>query len=391
MALPDSTALLAELVSFDTTSRESNLALVDHVGRYLAGLGVASELVRSPDGRKANLWATIGPADRPGVVLSGHTDVVPVDGQDWSSDPFRLDARAGRLHGRGASDMKGFLASALAAVPRMQDAHLRRPVHLALSYDEEIGCIGVRGLIDALRDRPVRPALCVVGEPTGMQVIVGHKGGRSYRCAVRGAEAHSSLAPRAVNAIEHAAELIAFIARLGREMAETGPRDEAYDIVHSTISTGLIQGGTAINIVPGDCAFTFEYRTLPEDDADRIFARIEGFARDQVEPRMRAVDPQAGIGFEPVYEYPPLAIDPAHPGVALVKAAVGRNDDAKIAFGTEGGLFQRDLGIPTLVCGPGSIVQAHKPDEYVEAEQMVRCDAFLARLVERAESDAPFP
>ena len=372
--------ILADLVGFDTTSARSNLALIEHVRAYLAGHGVTAEIFPSEDGTKASLWATIGPAGPGGIILSGHTDCVPVEGQAWSSDPFTLTERDGRLYGRGACDMKGFDAAALAIVPELVVAKLERPVHIALSYDEEVGCTGVRGMIAALSARGEKPAACLVGEPTSMQVVVGHKGGRGYRCHVTGQEAHSSLAPRAVNAIEYAAELIVYIRDLAGELA-IGPRDDEYDVVHTTISTGLISGGTAVNIVPNACSFTFEYRNLIEVDPDTVIDRIRDFAETKLLPEMRSRAPQANITFEQFYDYPALAIDPSHPLVTRLKGVVGHNGHGKVAYGTEAGLFQRDLGVPTVVCGPGSIDMAHKPDEYVAIEQLDRCDAMLRKLL----------
>jgi len=376
---PTSRDILADLVAFNTTSRNSNLPLIDYVQQFLARHRVQAELVPSPDGDKANLWATLGPDGDGGIILSGHTDCVPVEGQDWTSDPFALTERDGRLHARGSADMKGFLACALAAVPDILAAKPQRPIHLAFSYDEEVGCTGVRGLIDRLARRGVRPAFCLVGEPTGMQVVIGHKGGRAYRCLVRGLESHSSLAPHAVNAIECAAELIVHLRRLARDLAN-GPADADFDVVHSTISTGAITGGTAVNIVPNSCSFVFEFRNLPEVDQESIFAAIERHARDVLEPGMKAVAPEAGFSFKPVYEYPAHAIDAAHPLVTRMKHLVGRNDHGKVAYGTEAGLFQHDLGVPTVVCGPGSINVAHKPDEFIETDQLDACDALIRRL-----------
>lgn len=380
----DTQTILGELIGFDTTSRLSNLPLIHRVREILDGFGVASDLVTNPEGTKANLWATIGPADRPGVILSGHTDTVPVDGQDWTSDPFAMVERDGRLYGRGTADMKGFVAAAIAAVPRMLQADLQTPFHLAFSFDEEVGCTGVRHLLDHVAGLPVRPALCVVGEPTEMRPVIGHKGGRGYRCRVTGTEAHSSLAPLAVNAIDYAAELIVFIRGLARELAETGATDPEYDVVHTTISTGLIAGGTAVNIVPNACEFLFEFRHLAPVDPEAIIGTIAGHARTVLEPQMRAVAPETGIRFEPIYEYPALDLAADHPLTTTVKALAGRNDHGKVAYGTEAGLFQRDLGLPSIICGPGSIVQAHKPDEWIAIEQLARCDRFLDRLIARA-------
>lgn len=374
--------ILAELVAFDTTSRNSNLPLVEHVVRYLAGHGVEAEIFLDAERRKANLYATIGRPGEGGFILSGHTDCVPVDGQAWATDPFVLTERDGRLYGRGSADMKGFLASALALVPRLVAEPLPQPVHLAFSYDEETGCTGVREMIAHLASRGERPGACLVGEPTGMGVVIGHKGGRGYRCRIRGLEAHSSLAPKAVNAIEIAAELIVFIRSLAAELAN-GPFDVEYDVVHSTISTGLIEGGTAVNIVPKDCAFTFEFRNLIEVDQPSIIDRIVGHATDVLLPAMRRVDPSCAIEFEAIYDYPAHSIDAGHPLVTRLKSTVGSNGHSKVAFGTEAGLFQRDLGVPTVVCGPGFIDVAHRPDEFVEQTQLDACDRALARLLLR--------
>ncbi len=372
--------ILRDLVAFDTTSRRSNLDLIAYVQSHLDRHGVPSRLVMDETGQKANLWATIGPEEDGGIVLSGHTDCVPVDGQDWSSDPFALTERDNRLYGRGACDMKGFLASVLAVVPDLVSRPLPHPVHLALSHDEEIGCVGVRSLLADLSQRGPRPAFCLVGEPTSMQVVTGHKGGRSYRCHIEGLAAHSSLAPHGVNAIEAAAELILFIRGLGEDMA-AGPQDPDYDVTHSTISVGLIHGGTAINIVPSTCDVTFEFRNLAEVDQEGIFCRIEEHALGQILPQMRSRHPAAAIRFERIYEYPAHAIAADDPLVARMKHLVGRNDHSKVAFGTEAGLFLRELGLPTVVCGPGAIGVAHKPDEYVERSQLAACDDLLRKLL----------
>jgi acetylornithine deacetylase len=381
--------LIRKLIGFDTTSRESNLALIDFVRDYLEKHGIESELFWNEQRSKANLWATIGPADRPGVVLSGHTDVVPVDGQVWTGDPFAVREGEDKLYGRGTCDMKSFIAIALARVPQIVERGLPAPVHFALSYDEEVGCNGVRSLVAAVAARKPKPALCIVGEPTEMQVIVGHKGGRGYKVHVAGKEAHSSLAPQAVNAIQYAGELIAFIAGVARDLAEQGPQDALFDVPHTTISTGLVEGGTAMNIVPKDCRFVFEYRYLPGVDPESIIGRIQDHARDRLEPRMRKVAADTGIRFDPAYEYPALDMSPDHPGIAFVKSLAGRNDHGKVAFGTEGGLFQTLAGVPTVVCGPGSIRQAHKPDEFIALEQVARCEGFLDRLLDRMAQGLP--
>lgn len=375
--------LICALVGFDTTSRDSNMALIEFVRDYLARHGVDSLLVPNPEGTKANLYATVGPTDRPGVLLSGHTDVVPVDGQDWTSDPFRVVERNGRLYGRGTADMKSFIALALAFVPKFLERGLHTPVHLAFSFEEEIGCIGVRRLIDKLKHMPVKPALCIVGEPTGMQVVLAHKGKRSYVGRVHGLEAHSSLAPQGVNAIEYAAELIAYMKGMARRLAREGPFDPEFDVPHTTIHTGVIAGGTALNIVPKECRFDFEIRHLPKHDPAPLFAMIQTYARETLEAEMHKVTPAAGIMLEEVNEIPGLDTRADEDVVAFVKGLAGRNDHAKVAFGTEAGLFQKRAGIPTVICGPGSIEQAHKPDEFIALEQIDKGEAFMTRLLER--------
>jgi acetylornithine deacetylase len=383
--------LIRELVGFPTVSRDSNRDLLLHVQAWLSRHGVLSEILWNGDRTKGNLWATVGPADRRGVILSGHTDVVPIDGQNWTSDPFRLRSHGTRLYGRGSSDMKSFIAIALAFVPDMMRRKLKAPIHLALSYDEEVGCMGVHSLIDRIAHLPVIPALCVVGEPTDMQAIIGHKGGRGFRVRVTGRAAHSSLTPKAVNAIDFAAELILFLRGVGEEWSGKGPFDREFDVPHSTLSTGMITGGAAINIVPETCEFVFEFRHLARVDSNALVERIQAFARDQLEPRMRAVAPEATIAFAPIYEYPGLEIGPEHAAVTFVKQLTGRNSHAKVSFGTEAGLFQRRAGVPSVVCGPGSIQQAHKPDEFIELDQLAQCEAFMTRLITRLEQDPLLP
>ncbi len=377
-------AILSTLVAFDTTSRNSNLPLIDWAEGFLAERGFRCERVPDATGTKANLFASIGPEDVPGYVLSGHTDVVPVDGQDWSSDPFVLREDGGRLYGRGACDMKGFLAVCLAAADAMAAAPLREPIHLALSYDEEVGCVGARGLVARLAERAVRPLACFVGEPSGMGVVIGHKGKRSARAHVRGLTCHSSLAPRGVNAVQYGALLAAEIHRMADDLAASGVRDELYDVPHSTGHVGVLRGGTALNIVPDACELAFEFRVVGADDPDALMERVRDFARARLEPRMRAVSPAAGIDIEVYAGFPGLDTDPAEPVVTLAKSLAARNDHAKVAYGTEGGLFRAVAGIPTVIVGPGSIEQAHKADEWIEVAQLEACARFVERLIERA-------
>lgn len=381
MANSSTIDLLQELIAFDTTSHRSNLELIGHVEGYLQTLGIGSERVTSEDGRKANLLATIGPIEQPGVILSGHTDVVPVDGQDWHSDPFRLERRDHRLYGRGTADMKTFIAAALAFAPRFRAAALRQPIHFCFSYDEEVGCRGVRPLIERLQSLPVRPRLCIVGEPTGMEVIIGHKGKLAMRCRVRGLAAHSSLAPQGVNAVEYAAAAVARLQHMARRIARAGPFDESFDIPHTTLHTGLIRGGTALNIVPEACEFEFECRYLPDDDPQVLLAELRAYVRAELEPAMQAIAAETGFEWQEVFTFPGLNMTSDHPAVTVVARLAQRNTTARVAYGTEAGLFQRDAGIPTVVCGPGHIAQAHKPNEHIELEQIERVDAFMDRLL----------
>lgn len=375
----DSIDMLRRLVAFDTTSRDSNLALIDWVRSYLAELGVSARLVHDETGTKANLFATLGPADRPGIVLSGHTDVVPVDDQDWTGDPFTLAERDGRLFGRGTCDMKGFLAVCLAHVPAFLAADLAWPVHLAFSYDEEVGCLGVRRLLADLADQGLRPRGCVVGEPTGMRVITAHKGKVSFEVHVRGREGHSSRPRQAVNAVEYAARLIAFITDMATRLTD---RDPAFEPPVTTSHVGMIRGGVALNIVPRDCHFAFEFRTLPEVDGQALVDAVAAHAHSVLLPEMRQVWPGADITFTPLGGIPGLDTDPAADIVRLAQAASGANTTGKVAYGTEAGLFDR-AGIPTVICGPGEIDQAHAADEFVSVDQIRACDAFMTRLIDR--------
>ncbi|QJI29411.1 acetylornithine deacetylase [Pseudomonas sp. ADAK18] len=370
--------VLKTLVGFDTTSRESNLQLIEFVRDYLAGFGVASELVYNDERSKANLFATLGPADRPGIVLSGHTDVVPVDGQPWTVPPFELTERDGKLYGRGTADMKGYIACVLALVPSLVNASLRMPVHIALSYDEEVGCLGVRSLLKVLEQRPVKPMLCIIGEPTELKPVLGHKGKLAMRCDVHGDACHSAYAPSGVNAIEYAAELIGELGRIGQRLK--GHQDARFDPPFTTVQTGVISGGKALNIVPADCRFDFEVRALPSQDPAVVAKELKAYAEQQVLPRMRAVSEQSAIRFSELSAYPGLVTDERSQAAELIAAFSGSREFGTVAFGTEGGLFDA-VGIPTVVCGPGSMDQGHKPDEFVSVAQLEGCDEMLGRML----------
>ncbi len=368
---------LAALLAFDTTSRESNLALIGFIRDFLAQRGVAAELLYDEGGTKANLYARLGPAGDGGVLLSGHTDVVPVDGQRWTVPPFALTERDGRCYGRGSADMKGFIACVLASLDRFLAEPLRLPLHLAFSYDEEVGCLGVRSLVAHLQMSPQKPTLCIIGEPTEMAPVYGHKGKVAMRCQVRGRACHSAYAPDGVNAIEQAAALIGHISRVGASLRQT--RDTRFDPPFSTLQVGTIQGGAALNIVPQDCQFDFELRTLPDADAGAVLESIAAFARDQLLPAMQAQAPESSVTFQPLGAYPGLLTDPQGDFARWLAQWSGSDRFATVAFGTEGGLFD-EIGMATLVCGPGSMAQGHKADEFVAVDQLERCMQMLGNL-----------
>nr|WP_152826424.1 acetylornithine deacetylase [Fertoeibacter niger] len=377
--------ILQQLVAFDTVSDRPNLALIHFVRDLLAGAGIAAVVVPDATGTKANLYATAGPQGVPGVMLSGHTDVVPVEGQAWTRPPFALTEEAGRLYGRGTTDMKGFVACAVAAMLAAARRPLRTPLHLALSHDEEVGCLGVRSLIDLMASAPFQPAMCIVGEPTAMQVATGHKGKIALRATCTGREGHSALAPLALNALHLGADFMRELRDLQARLAESGLRDGDYDVPYSTVHVGKFNGGVQVNIVPNACVLDFEIRALADEDTDALIAGMRAAAERVVAP-LRRDFPEAAIAVERLWDYPGLGT-PSDAGVVnFVKGLIGANGTIKVAFGTEGGLFHQRLGIPTVICGPGSMAQGHKPDEYVTVEQLARCEAMLAALVDRLEA-----
>jgi acetylornithine deacetylase len=377
--------ILARLIGFDTTSSKPNRALMDWVQDLLGGAGIAAQIIPDASGGKANLYATIGPQDRPGVMLSGHTDVVPVDGQVWTRPPFVLTEAEGRYYGRGTTDMKGFVASALAAALMAARRPLATPLHLALSYDEEVGCLGVVSLIDMLAHAPHLPAMCIVGEPTGMQVATGHKGKIALRATCTGREGHSALAPMALNALHLGADFLGAVRRLQDEVAESGLQDGDYDVPYTTLHVGKMQGGVQVNIVPNSCTLDFEIRNLAGDDPQALIDRLRVEA-DRITAPLKAAFPEAAITIDRLWDYPGLGTPSSAPVVQFVKSLTGANGTMKVAFGTEGGLFSTRLGIPTVICGPGSMAQGHKPDEWVSVGQITRCDAMLAALLDRLEA-----
>ena len=379
---PETLTMIERLIGFDTTSRASNLGLIEWARDYLKTCGVGSRLTYDDAGNKANLFATVERGNKPGIVLSGHTDVVPVDGQNWGSDPFKATLRGDRLYGRGACDMKSYLAVFLAMAPRFAEAELKAPIHFALSYDEEVGCIGVRGLLADLARNNIRPAGAIIGEPTGMQPVIAHKGRRGYTCCVRGKEAHSALTPQGVNAIEYAARIITYIRHMAERLQACEPRDYGFDVPFTTMQTGVISGGTAGNIVPRECTFQFEFRCLPGADPDALEREIRDYAERVILPQMHRTDPGTSISIKAETDSPGLSTGEKDEVTRLAQALSHNASAAKVAYVTEGGLFQQ-AGIPAIICGPGSIEQAHKPDEYVTLEQVALCESFMERLLEQ--------
>ena len=377
--------ILARLIAFDTVSRNPNRDLMAYIRGLLADVGVETTLIPNAEGTKANLLATIGPTDQGGVMLSGHTDVVPVDGQDWTKPPFELTVADGRYYGRGSTDMKGFVACALAAGLKAAKRELRSPLHLAFSYDEEIGCQGVRSMIDLLQDAPVRPAMCIVGEPTSLSVATGHKGKIALKARCTGREGHSALAPLAMNALHLGCDLVGALRDVQAELRENGAQDGDYDVPYTTVHAARVTGGVALNIVPNLCEVDFEIRNVAQDDPEAILADIRTRA-EAIVAAVRDHAPEAAIAFETSFSYPGLDTSRTADVVHFVQSLTGVNSTNKVAFGTEGGLFSQDLDIPTVVCGPGSMMQGHKPDEYVEITQIERCDAMLDVLLDRLEA-----
>jgi acetylornithine deacetylase len=373
--------ILTRLIAFDTTSRNPNIALIEYIQSLLVDIGAEVTLIHDETGKKANLYATLGPCDVGGILLSGHTDVVPTDGQDWTVPAFELTQTGDRFYGRGTTDMKGFVASALAMAIEASKTELKTPLHLAFSYDEEIGCVGVRSLIEMLSNAPFRPKMCIIGEPTSMGIATGHKGKTGMIATCKGREAHSALAPTGLNAIHLATDFITALREIQDDLAQNGTRDDDYDIPYSTVHVGKVQGGVALNIVPNHCDLHFEIRNVASDNPADILATIQAAAA-RIAKAAQPPAPEADIQIDIFNSYPGLDTAQDAPVIDFVKSLTGANGTLKVAFGTEGGLFDQVLGIPTVVCGPGSMTQGHKPDEYIEKSQLSQCDAALARLAD---------
>jgi len=379
-----SRAMIERLIGFNTVSRDSNLGLIEWVRDYLHGLGATTRLTHDATGKKANLFATLGDSKKPGLILSGHSDVVPVDGQNWDTDPFLAVERDGKLFARGSADMKGFIGISLAQAPKflaaLNDNRLDAPLHYSLSYDEEVGCIGVRGLIRDLEEHNIRPAGCVVGEPTSMQPIIAHKGTHRFRCSVHGREAHSSYVTHGVNAIEYAARLVVFIRQIADRLAQIETRDYGFTVPYSTLSTGVIHGGIAANVIPKDCVFQFDMRTLPNTAPEALHEEIRAFAATLTR-EMQAVDEQSGIDLQWLSQTVGLAAAETDAIVQWAMQLSRNHQVGKVSYGTEAGLFQK-MGVPTVICGPGDIAQAHRPNEFVTLEQLAQCEKFMDRILE---------
>lgn len=384
-ALERTISLLGDLVAFPTVSSDSNLALIGYVASYLQNLGADVRVYADDSGAKANLFATLGPMIDGGIVLSGHSDVVPVEDQDWSSNPFVLEEREGRLYGRGTCDMKGFIAASLATAPDFAKADLKRPIHFAFTHDEEVGCLGAQSLMQELGRLPFRPSVAIIGEPTEMRLIEGHKGCYEYSVAFTGLEGHGSLPDLGVNAVEYAVRYVARLMELRETLRERAPKDSRFEPPWTTLQVGRLSGGVAHNIIPGHCALDWELRPVRKADGDFVKAEIAAFVDEALRPEMKAVSPDADIVTHVLGEVDGLEPLPDSEAVRLVAELTGANQADVVAFGTEAGLFQGS-GISAVVCGPGSIEQAHKPDEYVTCSQLELALAMLARLVPKLEA-----
>jgi acetylornithine deacetylase len=380
----DSVEMLRRLVAFDTTSRNSNLALIDYVQGYLKSHGVESKLVPNEDGKKANLFATVGPKVKDGVVLSGHTDVVPVDGQPWVTDPWTLTLKDGKYYGRGTCDMKAFYAIALAMLPQFLKAPLKRPIHFALSYDEEIGCFGAHSLAAAMATQVPRPRAIVIGEPTMMTVVHAHKGSQSYVTRFTGFEAHSSMTHLGVSAIHFAAEFIHYLNTVQEELEAAAPKNSEFMPAAATFNVGTIVGGTAGNILARECEVLWGYRELPIRPIEELGERAQAWLKDVLLPKMKAKHPAAGIDTELRASTPAFSSEGNDEAKTLAGSWSGSNTIGAVAYATEAGIFRKTLGVPTVVCGPGDIAQAHQPNEFILASQITACEDFMRRMVEWA-------
>ncbi len=380
----DTIQILNHLISYPTVSRDANINLIDYIADLISCDNVKPVIIKNKEKSKANLFASIGPKNSEGVMLSGHTDVVPIDGQDWTKPPFECTYENGLYYGRGTADMKGFVACAVNAFVKAKQLKLTNPLYLALSYDEEIGCLGVRSLINMMEDLKYKPSMCIVGEPTSMSIATGHKGKTALKAECIGVEAHSALAPTGTNAIHLACDLINEIRIMQKEIAEKGYKDDDYDIAYTTLHVGKISGGIVLNIVPNHTSVDFEIRNLVQDDPSKILEKLKVRIALIIKAAKKTA-PNADIKITITNEYPGLNTDINSEIVSFISSLTGSNNTIKVAFGTEGGLFSSKLSIPTIVCGPGSMNQGHKPDEFVSEKQLIKCDRMLETLIDRLQ------
>ena len=380
----DTIQILNHLISYPTVSRDANINLIDYIAELISCDNVKPVIIKNKEKSKANLFASIGPKNSEGVMLSGHTDVVPIDGQDWTKPPFECTYENGLYYGRGTADMKGFVACAVNAFVKAKQLKLTNPLYLALSYDEEIGCLGVRSLINMMEDLKYKPSMCIVGEPTSMSIATGHKGKTALKAECIGVEAHSALAPTGTNAIHLACDLINEIRIMQKEIAEKGYKDDDYDIAYTTLHVGKISGGIVLNIVPNHTSVDFEIRNLVQDDPSKILEKLKVRIALIIKATKKTAS-NADIKITITNEYPGLNTDINSEIVSFISSLTGSNNTIKVAFGTEGGLFSSKLSIPTIVCGPGSMNQGHKPDEFVSEKQLIKCDRMLETLIDRLQ------
>jgi acetylornithine deacetylase len=383
----DSVEMLRRLVAFDTTSRNSNMALIEYVREYLAGHGVDSKLVPNADGSKANLFATVGPDVKDGVVLSGHTDVVPVDGQPWITDPWTLTLKDDKYYGRGTCDMKAFYAIALAMLPQFKQAKLKRPIHFALSYDEEIGCFGAHSLAARMAAEVPKPRAIIIGEPTMMTVVHAHKGSQSYVTKFTGFEAHSSMTHLGVSAVHFAGEFVHYLNTVQEELEAAAPKKSEFTPAAATFNVGTIIGGTAGNILARECEVLWGYRELPTQPIEKLGERAKAWLQNELLPKMKAKHPAAAITTELRASTPAFSPQGNDEAKKLAAAWSGSNDAGSVVYATEAGIFQKTMGVPTVVCGPGDIAQAHQPNEFLLVSQIAACEVFMRRMVEWATRD----
>ena len=380
----NSIQILEKLISFNTVSSNSNLDIISYCEKILKDAGAKITLIKNKEETKANLFATIGPVDQAGIILSGHTDVVPVTNQKWQTNPFKLTAIDNKLYGRGTADMKSFVACALYAASKASSMNLKTPLHFSFSYDEEIGCVGVRSLIEMLKNSPINPLFCIVGEPTSMQVMSGHKGKVNASVLIKGKEAHSALTTKGLNSIYLASEFIQGIQSIQTNLINNSTHDNDFEVPYTTLQVGKIEGGVAVNIVPSSSSLLFEIRSLHSDDPNLILNDIKNLSEKIVKSHIDRF-PDTEIAINVTSQYPALNTMKNSDVISFLNGLTGNNSVQKVSFGTEGGLFSNELNIQTAICGPGSMNQGHQPDEYIEKVQIDLCDQMLENLLNKLE------